>query len=265
MEDIIRNLLSKERTAEEKINRLREFLQILILREIYERKYFQHLSFVGGTALRFLYGLRRFSEDLDFSVFSRPGYDFDKLATDLRRGMGYHGFDVDVKTDDLKTVQNIDLKFINLLVTYGLSRIKSQKLYIRMEIDTNPPRGWKTEVSAINRTFIFTVTHFDLNSLFALKVHACFYRKYTKGRDFYDLIWYLGKKILPNFPLLNSAVKQTEGKDPRITPANFRAFLAEKLTGTDFARARKDVERFLEDKSELKLFDRQTILSMLEP
>ena len=264
MEDIIRNLLSKERTAEEKINRLREFLQVLILREIYDKNYFQHLSFVGGTALRFLYDLRRFSEDLDFSVFSRHGYDFDKLATDLRRGMGYHGFDVDMKMHDLRTVQNIDLKFKNLLVTYGLSRIKSQKLYIRIEIDTNPPKGWHTQVSAVNRTFIFTVTHFDLNSLFALKVHACFYRKYTKGRDFYDLIWYLGKKIPPNFLLLNNAVKQTEGKDPRITPANLRAFLAKKLARIDFAKARRDVERFLEDKSELRLFDRQLILSMLD-
>jgi hypothetical protein len=108
------------------------------------------------------------------------------------------------------------------------------------------------------------VTHFDLDSLYALKLHACFYRKYTKGRDFYDLIWYLGKKAKPNFALLNNAVKQTEGKDPRITPENFRQFMGSKLAHVDFVKARRDVERFLEDKSELRIFNRQLILGMLD-
>lgn len=264
MENIIHNLLSKETTLEARTNRLREFLQVLVLRELYDLGYFKHLSFVGGTALRLLYDLRRFSEDLDFSLFGRSGYNFTKLSARLQRRVGYHGFEADFQMNDQKTVQSIDIRFKNLLFAYGLSRIKSQKLYIRLEIDTNPPPGWQTRISVINRTFIFTVTHFDLESLYALKLHACFYRRYTKGRDFYDLIWYLGKKVKPNFVLLNNAVKQTEGKNPCITTGNFRDFLADKLTRVDLAQARNDVERFLEDKSELGLFDRKLILGMLD-
>ena len=264
MEDIIRTLLSKEASLEAKTNRLREFLQVLILRELYDLGYFKYLSFVGGTALRLLYDLRRFSEDLDFSLVGRTGYDCTTLTDRVQQRLGYHGFDIDLQMNDQKTVQNVDIRFKNLLFAYGLSRIKSQRLYIRLEIDTNPPHGWQSKVSLVNRIFVFTVTHFDLDSLYALKIHACFYRKYTKGRDFYDLIWYLGKKVKPNLVLLNNAVKQTEGEDPRITSDNFRDFLADRLTRTDFTKARKDVERFLEDKSELRLFDRRLILGLLD-
>jgi len=249
MEDIIRNFLSKYRTAEEKTNHLREFLQILILRELSDKGYFRNLSFVGGTALRFLFDLRRFSEDLDFSLFMKRGYKFGKLCLDLQRSLAKYGFDIDVRKNDQKTVQSIDIKFKNLLYAFGLSSIRSHKLFIRLEIDTNPPKGGKTQISVINRTFIFTVTHFDLASLYALKLHACFYRKYTKGRDFYDLIWYLGKKLEPNFFLLNNAVKQTQGKNPRINAVNFKDFLTDKLAGVNFPRIRKDVEHFLEDKT----------------
>lgn len=264
MDDIIRRLLSKESTREEKINRLREFLQVMMLRELNDLGYFKNLSFVGGTALRFLFDLRRFSEDLDFSLYARTGYDPARLSTGLQRRMSYHGFDADFRMNDQKTVQSIDVRFKGVLFKHELSRVKSQKLYIRLEIDSNPPPGWHTRISVINRTFIFTVTHFDLESLFALKLHACFYRKYTKGRDFYDLIWYLGKKTVPNFTLFNNAVTQTEGKDPRIAAVNFRNFLDENLTRIDLTKARKDVERFLEDKSELKLFDHKLILGMLD-
>lgn len=264
MEDIIRNLLSKCRTAEEKTNHLREFLQIVILRELSDKGYFKNLSFVGGTALRFLFGLRRFSEDLDFSLFMKKGYEFNKLCLDLQRSLTNYGFDIEVKKKDQKTVQSMDIKFKNLLYALGLSSIRTHKLYIRLEIDTHPPHGWKTQISVINRTFIFTVTHFDLTSLYALKLHACFYRKYTKGRDFYDMIWYLGKKLEPNYVLLNNAVKQTQGKNPHINADKFKDFLADKLADVDFPKIRKDVERFLEDKTELRLFNRKLILGMLD-
>jgi len=263
MEDIIRNLLSGAMTVEDKTSRLREFLQVLILRDIYTRGFFRNISFVGGTALRFLYGLRRFSEDLDFSLFYRKGYDFDELCASLKRGLEHSGFAIDADGNNRRTVQSIDVKFKNLLYPYGLSPIKAHKLTIRVEIDANPPPGWKTQVSIINQTYIFTVTHFDLPSLYALKLHACFYRKYTKGRDFYDLIWYLTRKQEPNFSLLNNAVKQTEGINPRVNAANFKEFLAGNLVRIDFRDVKKDITRFLEDKTELKLFNRKLILNIL--
>ena len=136
---------------------------------------------------------------------------------------------------------------------------------IKLEIDTNPPKGSKLELSLVNEmTFVFTVTHFDLPSLFATKLHACFYRKYTKGRDFYDLIWYLGKKVTPNFTVLNNAIEQTQGKNPKINQNNLTDFMLKHLKRIDFVQARHDVERFLLDKSELKLFDAEIISGIIK-
>jgi len=157
----------------------------------------------------------------------------------------------------------MDCKFINVLFEIGLSALQGQRLLIRLEIDTNPPGGYKTETSLVNRMFMFTVNHFDLPSLFSCKIHACLFRRYTKGRDFYDLLWFLGKKVKPNLKVLNNAIAQTEKKPAEVNEENFREFLLEKLERVDFSKARKDVERFVEDKKELDLLNRETITKLI--
>jgi hypothetical protein len=252
--DLLKQELEKVVSAEEKFNRMREFLQILLLKVIYDAGYFEHLSFTGGTALRVLFGLRRFSEDLDFSLFSKKGYDFSKLNSGLKRGLELNGFAAEMSPEEDRAVHGSFIKFPGLLKELGLSPLESRKFSIKYEVDTNPPQGGVVMKALVNKTFIFTVSHFDLPSLYATKLHACFYRKYTKGRDFYDFLWYLGKKIVPNLILLNNAIKQTQGRDPKITSANLKDFLLDGIRRVDFAAAKKDVERFLEDKKELDLF-----------
>ena len=89
-----------------------------------------------------------------------------------------------------------------------------------------------------------------------------FFRKYTEGRDFYDLIWYFGKRILPNFELLNNAIEQTEHEKINLNADNFNDFIKEKLARVDFAKVKRDVEAFVEDKSELKLLNKDLILKL---
>src|SRR3989338_7410974 len=101
--------------------------------------------------------------------------------------------------------------------------------------------------------YTFTVVHYDIPSLYASKLCACFFRKYVKGRDFYDLVWYLGKKATPNFELLNNAMRQIDSKAQTVTEENFKEFLKAQLAKIDFTSVRKDVARFLVDKEELKL------------
>ncbi len=264
MLDLIKRSISKVSGQEAKIHITREFLQLLILKITFDKGYFKNFAFVGGTALRFLYDLRRFSEDLDFSLIKKRGYEFDSFLNKLVYELNKIGFSVDIKKGKEKNVQSAMLKFKDILYLLKLSGQKSQKLFIKIEIDSNPPDGWNTELSLINRHFVFTVLHFDLPSLYATKLHACFFRKYIKGRDFYDLIWYLGKKCLPNFELLNNAIKQTEQKDMNLSEKNFKEFLKDKLRTIDFEKVRKDVERFIEDKNELKLLDRNLILQFVK-
>lgn len=259
MIDVLKQQLLNNMPDEEKLNRAREFLQIICLKIMYDKDILNSLSFVGGTALRFIFDLKRFSEDLDFSLIHKKSYNFTEINTELIRGLKLFGFTAETKPKEENTVHSTMLKFSGLLKEIGLSPLKDQKLSIKFEVDTNPPKGAVLTNSYVNKLYQINIPHFDLSSMLATKLHACFYRKYTKGRDFYDFIWYLGKKVKPNYLLLNNAIKQTQGENPKIDADNFKKFLLERLEKIDYEAAKKDVERFLEDKNELKLFKLEAI------
>jgi len=261
--ELIKETISGISSREAKIHTTREFLHSLVLKILYDKGYFKNLAFVGGTALRFLYDLRRFSEDLDFSLVDREGYAFAAFVEKVIRELTKMGFSLEVKTGATGAVHSAMLKFKDILYSLGLSTEETQKLSIRVELDSNPPKGWNTQISLINRHFVYTVVHFDIPSLYATKLHACFFRRYTKGRDFYDLLWFLAQKVLPNLELLNNAIEQTEHRNLAVDAKNFHDFLRERLAGVDYTKVRKDVERFIEDKSELALLDENLISRLI--
>ena len=246
-------------SVNQKLNVTREFLQILCLKLMSEKKIFDQMAFVGGTSLRILFDLRRFSEDLDFSVIRKQKYSFDRLHKELSKSFHLYGLPFETKPRTKGNVHSMMMKFTGLLKELGLSELPEQKLSIKLEVDVNPPSGWKLTNTIVNKIYMFTVVHYDLPSLYAGKLHACFFRKFTKGRDFYDFVWYLSRKIVPNFTLLNNAIGQTEGKKSLVKKENFKVFLWENVKRVDFEYVKKDVERFLEDKNELKVFDPQVI------
>ncbi len=259
MIELLRQQIASVETAEGKINRLREALQLLCLKILQDKGYFSNMAFVGGTALRILYDMRRFSEDMDFSVIDKKGYDFTDLTRVMKRELELNNLKVNTKPKTAKTVQSCMLKFPGLIKNVGLSAHEDQNLSIKIEVDSNPPAGWHAESTIVNKLYVLNVTHLGITSLYATKLHACFFRKFVKGRDFYDLLWYLGKKIKPNYELLNNAVAQTHGKSPALDNGNIKEFLLEKVAKIDFVSVVKDVERFLEDKSELKLLNKAVI------
>jgi len=264
MIEVLRQQFSKDMPAEEKLNRSRELLQIIVLKILHDKGVFDNLVFTGGTALRILFNLRRFSEDLDFSLVHKKGYEFGYITSELTRGFKLYGLNMESKPKTKTNVHSAFLKFSGLLKELGLSPLARQNLSVKIDIDTNPPVGGNIKNTVINKTFMLNIAHFDLPSMFATKLHACFYRKFTKGRDFYDFIWYLSNKIEPNYALLNNAIKQTQGKNPKINKNNINTFLLESVKKINFDLAKKDVERFLQDKNELKLFNFETMKSAIE-
>lgn len=264
MIEVLKQQFNRDMPNEEKVNRSREFLQILCLKIMYDKGFLDKLAFVGRTALRIIFDMRRFSEDLDFSLVHKRGYNFFYINSELIRGFELYGLKMESKPKEERNVHSAFLKFRGLLEELGISPLVSQVLSVKIEVDTNPPLGGNLVTTYVNKTYPLNITHFDLPSMFATKLSACFYRKYTKGRDFYDLVWYLGKKIKPNLPLLNNAIRQTQGKNPRIDERNFKEFLLEHIAKIDFNSVKKDVERFLEDKAELKLLDLKPIKNSIE-
>ena len=265
MIDVLKQELTPGMSNLERLNRTREFLQILCLKLMCDQNCFDHLAFLGGTSLRVLFGLKRFSEDLDFSLAQKTKYDFSKVTDGLLRGFKLYGFAVDIKVKEEKTVQNALLRFSGLLKEVGLSALEAQKLTIKMEVDTNPPQGAQLAHTIVHqKTYMLNLAHYDMPSLYAGKLHACFFRKFIKGRDFYDFVWYLSRRVTPNFLLLNNAIRQTQGLDLKIDDQNFKSFLLERIERIDFEEVKKDVERFLEDKNELKLLELKPIQNTIE-
>ena len=264
MIEIFQQQIKKDMSREQKLNVTRELLQLMALKILYDKDILDQMAFVGGTALRFLHDLKRFSEDLDFSLVGGKGYNFQAVLGALETGFKLYGLRPDLKPKEEKTVQSCFLKFGALLKELDISPLADEKVTIKFEIDTNPPEGAAIQKSMVNRTYFFYVIHHDLPSLYATKLCACFYRKYTKGRDFYDLIWYLGKKIKPNYELLNNAITQTQKVSLDLDEHTIKGFLLEQIEKVDLKQAGRDVERFLEDKNDLKLFDKELLKSSID-
>jgi predicted nucleotidyltransferase component of viral defense system len=235
----------------------REYMQIYLLRLMHEGGAFPHLAFLGGTALRLLFSLPRFSEDLDFSC--APGGKstggsfsavrlFQELKGPLRKG----GYDVSIRERSERNVANAFVRFEGLPQLVGYSVDPRLALTVKIEIDTNPPAGAGVETTLVQRFFPLALRHYDLPSLFAGKLHALLARPYTKGRDWFDLAWYLTEKrgIEPNVELLRNALRQTG--HPEGWADAWRRELAGRLDVLDWASVERDLEPLLERSADLE-------------
>lgn len=251
------------RTIEGRLNRLRESLHHLILQETDRKGGFVQLCFVGGTALRILHGLDRFSEDLDFSTTERLEKPFElvPLVQSVQKSLTAFGFNCEVKKPKSKLgVNGCFFAFGDLLHEMDRTFREGQKLLIKFEVDTNPPKGAKEETSPITGERLYKVRHYDLPSLFAGKLNAVLCRLYTKGRDLYDFLWYVGRSIIANKTLLENGYEQTQKKRLVFDTKALRLHLQDKFEKTDFENAKKDVAPFLVDAHALSLFEKEFFL-----
>jgi predicted nucleotidyltransferase component of viral defense system len=267
MRDYIEKVINKNYSAYENRNLLREYLQKFILFIIYRKKIFREIVFTGGTCIRLLYGMNRFSEDLNYSLsYSTKNFDFLKMIKLISAELDLSGYDLEIKSKVTGNVNSSFLKFKNLLYETGISPNKEELLSVKLEVDTNPPEGGAEEQLFLNFENIFYVRSYDLSSLFAGKLHALIARCYNKGRDYYDLLWYLTKykNIEPNYIMLSNALKQTGEVDVFINKDNWKSVLLEKLRDKDYKTIRNDVVNFLANKEEAELISFDTFKVLLE-
>jgi len=267
MKDYIKEIVDEKFSLQDNRNRIREYIQKFLLYILYKNKLYKDLVFVGGTALRFLYQIKRFSENLDFSLsYKAKKYDFKNILKTAEEEFIASGYEIEIKYDMSKNVHNAFLKFPELLFEYGLSPHKDEKISIKIEIDTNPPGGGREEVALYNSIFMFYVLRYDLASLFAGKLHALLCREYTKGRDWYDLLWYLTtfKELEPNFVMLNNAIGQTMRKPFQVDRKNWKDKLKGAIDNFDIKKAKNDVWRFLENPIEIELLTKKNLYKLLD-
>jgi hypothetical protein len=256
MKEYLAELVRQTPTLAQGRNLAREYLQARILAALQRAGAMIPLAFHGGTALRFLYAHGRYSEDLDFTLEGdRQRYDFRGYLQDIRSELTPEGYTVALKVSDQNTVHNAFVRFPGLLYDLGLSGQRSEALAVKLEVDTNPPHGAGLTTSVVRRYFVLQLQHHDKASLLSGKLHAILQRPYTKGRDIYDLLWYLSDSTWPspNLELLNHALAQTGWQGGALTSTNWREPVKAHLRLLDWNGLQADALPFVEPGFDLGL------------
>jgi len=257
MIDIIRKKLASygAGTPLEEENATKEILQEIALYALWRADFFEVAVFQGGTSLRILHGLPRFSEDLDFMLVSpNPKFDWSPYLALLSSTFEEFGIvsDVSSKGDMDRRIRNAIIKDNSIANQLDLSfqkRDLRKKIKIKLEIDVAPPEFSKDAYTYLDFPLDFEVRHQDLSSNFALKIHALLCRGFLKGRDWYDFSWYIANDTVPNLLHLEAALKQfgpwENQHDLEVTLSWLESTLTEKIKSIDWNEAKQDVKRFL--------------------
>jgi predicted nucleotidyltransferase component of viral defense system len=240
---------------------LREVMQEIALAGLYRRGFFGKAAFYGGTCLRIFHQLPRFSEDLDFSLLQPdPEFSLQPYLQGLEEEFAALGIEVEAKPK-LKTTQTaIVSAFLKSNTTVVQLAIGGNRLLkIKLEVDTDPPLGFHTEEQLLLLPYSFYVKCFCLPDLFAGKMHAVLFRQWqqrVKGRDWFDLEWYVRRGIPLHLDHLAERARQSGHwpDDQPFTAATLQTLLAERIARLDVASARVDIERFLQDPQPLALW-----------
>jgi predicted nucleotidyltransferase component of viral defense system len=248
------------------LNVLREYLQNYLLWLIQKKGMNLELFFVGGTALRFLHRLPRYSEDLDYSA--GPGWKPARFAAAMKgmqKDIQMAGYDASLHLQASGAVHRADWRFAGLLADLELAGRKEQKLSVSIEVDAHPPSGWKREKTVVNIHIPVLVQHYDLASMLAGKVAAILTRPNAKGRDFYDLFWYLTKwaTLEPNIRLLNNALAQKTKAYGNLNSNTWKTALADRVGTLSWRAIEQDVRPFLERPEDILAFNRENLLALL--
>ena len=233
----------------------KEIIQEIALYALWRADFFDVAAFQGGTSLRILHGLPRFSEDLDFMLkapnpdFNWSGYLDALLACFDEFGLSSEALPkgrMDNRVRKAIIKDNSVAHQLNLSFYRGQ---ENQKLKIKLEIDVEPPADSGYEYTYLDFPLDYEVCHQDLSSNFSLKIHALLCRGYLKGRDWYDFNWYVKQGVAVNLLHLENALYQYgpwKGDDNlSVDLAWLQQVLSNKIEGIDWKQAVNDVERFL--------------------
>lgn len=267
------------KNEDEILDALREIMQEITLAALSRTDFFEKAAFYGGTALRIFYGLDRFSEGLDFSLLKADeGFTLEPYFSAILTEFEALGIKVRIDEKEKAKRSSIESAFLKTetiwkeLVLEDILKqtgVKSNKpIKIKIEVDRNPPLGFQTEEKLLIRPFSFYVRCFKLPSLFAGKLHALLYRKWNnrvKGRDWYDLEWYIKKGIpLDAAHFLLRAQETIDWNAEIITNEQILELINHKIESVSFTNIKEDVIRFIKDEKALSIWSANYFKDLVE-
>ena len=276
MNDVITRMLERYecRSVDDYVRALREIMQEIALLGLWRSKFFEKAAFYGGTALRILYGMDRFSEDLDFSLLKPiPDFDISRYISSLEREIRSFGFEANVSIREKKTESTIQSVFLkadtlkHLLIIRTAEEIArqipaGQVMKIKIEVDTDPPPGFETENKFLLQPVSFSVRTVVLADLFAGKMHAVLCRQWksrVKGRDWYDLVWYAANHPELHVRHLEQRMIQSghlKGRE-HLTKEKFFLLMSKAVNKLDVNQARREVESFVKKPEALEVWSKE--------
>jgi len=260
-------------TVDESVNALREILQQLALLGLWRSRFFEQGAFYGGSALRILHGLDRYSEDLDFSLMEKDTeFVLGRYGDALQRELASFGFEVSFEARTRNQRTSIESPFLKTNTLEQLIVVEAEEeiiegihpgrlLRIKLEVDIDPPGGFETETATILQPIPFAARVYSLPDLFAGKMHALLCRKWknrVKGRDWYDFVWYVANHPRLRISHLEERMRQSGdyASSSPLTVEMLRQMLHDAIETLDVAKASQEVEPFLRDSSSLRLWSR---------
>ena len=275
MNSIIKEMLKRYNcnTKEDYINAFKEIVQEIALYALSQTDFFDHAAFYGGTALRIFYGLDRFSEDLDFSLVEKnEKFTLEKYFVDLKNTFDIFGLKFEPQLKKKSKESNVQSAFLkgntleHMLLINPMDDIvehiqKEETIRIKFEVDINPPAGATYEYRYGDLPLPYRVKVYDQASLFAGKLHAVLFRNWrnrVKGRDFYDLDFYIRTGCLLNVNHLEKRINQSQNVlQENLTLGKVKKLLIQKINDVDFDAAKKDVIPFVYNLERLKFWGKE--------
>lgn len=265
MNTAINQMLQKYqcKTLEEHEQALREILQEVALVGLWRGKFFDHAAFYGGTALRIFHGLDRFSEDLDFTLLNpTANWSWQPYGEVIKKEFATFGFDVSFIEQDKKLQTPSKSAFLKTPTVQELLKIgvhtslvkgvhPETLIRVKIEIDTEPTVGYQYEQKFLTQPLAVSIRCVNEECLFAGKMHAALFRAWkgrVKGRDWYDMVWFIRKNIPLNLELFSKLNSQKE----TLTKEAFLKMAKERIDQLDVTSAVADVVNFISDQEAIE-------------
>ena len=284
MNRAITTMLSKYncQTRNDFENALKEIIQELALLGLWRSKFFEHAAFHGGAALRILYGLDRFSEDIDFSLLApEKNFELAPYLEAIRVELSAMDFNVEIARKNTDAISSsIESTFIKAGTKEHLLKIdvpleisdrigRNDRMKIKIEVDTDPPDGFETEAKTLLQPIPFAVKTYKQPDLFAGKIHALLARGWQsgriKGRDYYDFVWFISRDIPVHLSHLEQRLRQTDTwtSSAPLTRKKLLLLLREKFEAVNIENAKQDVLPFVRDPASVEIWSNEFFNSLI--
>jgi len=246
-----------------------EVMQLIALSGLARGGFFEKAAFYGGTCLHLFYGMERFSEDMDFSLLSPdPKFDFESYFPAIQEEFALAGKEVEIQLKHKGKPSSIESAFLKeSSEVFRIGFTTQKQIKVKIEVDIDPPPDFSTEMKLMTRPVSRWIRAYSIGDLYAGKVSAALFRAWrsrVKGRDWYDLEWYVRNGFVCNLKHLSARGRESNSNVDLSSREAVIAAFKERIATIDFKAASEDVRPFLKDASCLDIWSQDYFTALVD-